>query len=263
MKLAGKTALLTGATGGLGEAIARHLHAKGARLVLSGRRADRLGALAAELDARAVAVDLERPGEPERLAREAGEIDVFVANAGLPAAGWLTSFTIEQIDRALAVNLRAPAVLTRELVPTMTARGGGHIVFMSSLSGKAGTIGTSVYCATKFALRGFALALRAELREEGIGVSVIYPGFIRDAGMFADAGVKLPPGVGTRSPEQVARAVARAIERNKAEIDVAPLGLRAGTAFTALAPELAARTTRLIGGARTAKQFEVGQAGKR
>ena len=96
-------------------------------------------------------------------------------------------------------------------------------------------------------MRGFALGLRADLHASGVGVSTVFPGFIRDAGMFADAGVKLPPGVGTRAPEDVARAVVRAIERNRAEIDVAPLALRAGTVFASLAPELAAQGARLLG----------------
>ncbi len=128
-------------------------------------------------------------------------------------------------------------MLTRALVPQMVARGAGHVVFMSSLAGKSPTAGASLYNATKFGLRGFAGALRAELHGTGVGVSAIFPGFIRDAGMFHDANVKLPFGVGTKSPEQVADAILRAIERNSGEIDVAPLGLRIGSVFGGVAPE--------------------------
>ena len=127
------------------------------------------------------------------------------------------------------------------------ARGRGHLLFISSLQGKAATPGASLYCASKFGIRGFALGLREDLHASGVGVSTVFPGFIRDAGLFADSGVKLPPGVGTRAPEDVARAVVRAIERNRAEIDVAPLALRAGTVFASLAPELAAQGARLLG----------------
>ena len=93
---------------------------------------------------------------------------------------------------------------------------------MSSLAGKAAAPGTSVYAATKFGLRGFALALREDLAAKGVGVSVSCPGFIRDAGMFAESGAKLPPYVGTKRPDDVARAVVKAIEHNRAELDVAP-----------------------------------------
>ena len=87
----------------------------------------------------------------------------------------------------LEVNLRAPIALARALAPAMIARGSGHIVFISSLAGKAAAPASSIYSATKFGLRGFALGLREDLRPHGVGVSVVLPGFIRDAGMFADA----------------------------------------------------------------------------
>ena len=247
MRISGSTVLLTGASGGIGHAIARELHGRGAKLILTGRRTDVLEPLAAELDARALAVDLSDSAEVERLVAEAGEVDILVANAALPAAGRLESFTMAEIDRALDVNLRAPIVLAHALLGAMVARGRGHLLFVSSLQGKAATPGASLYCASKFGMRGFASGLRADLHASGVGVSTVFPGFIRDAGMFADAGVKLPPGVGTRAPEDVARAVVRAIERNRAEIDVAPLALRAGTVFASLAPELAAQGARLLG----------------
>ncbi len=89
------------------------------------------------------------------------------------------------------------------------------------------------------------------------------PGFIRDAGMFADANVKLPPGVGTRSPEDVAEACITAIERDRAEIDVAPLPLRLSTAFASLAPELAARIARRLGSDDITRQMHAAQRDKR
>ena len=127
-------------------------------------------------------------------------------------------------------------MLARALCPGDVARGRGHLVFISSLSGKAASPASSVYSATKFGLRGFALALREDLRRDGVGVSVVPPGFIRDAGMFADTGVQLPPGVGTHTPEQVAASMIDAIEHNRAEAVVAPALLRAGADFAAVAP---------------------------
>ncbi|MGZ6675309.1 MAG: SDR family NAD(P)-dependent oxidoreductase [Solirubrobacteraceae bacterium] len=263
MNLAGRTVLLTGATGGLGHAIARRLRAAGAELLLTGRRTDVLELLAAETGARTLAVDLADPAAVERLASESADVDVLVSNAGLPASGLLTSFSIEEIDRALAVNLRAPMVLARALSEAMVARGSGHLVFMSSLAGKVGTPRSPVYSATKFGLRGFAQSLREDLRPSGVGVSAIFPGFVRDAGMFHDTGTKLPPGVGTVTPADVADAVLRAIERNRGEIDVAPVGLRAGAKAAGLAPDLAATVQRKLGGHRIAEDHVSAQTTKR
>ncbi len=255
--------MLTGATGGIGQAIARAFAARGASLTLTGRRADVLEPLAQELRGRALACDLSRREEVQRLAAAATGIDVLVANAALPATGMLSELTQEEIDRMLEVNLRAPITLARALAPEMITRRSGHMVFVSSLAGKAASPASSIYSATKFGLRGFALGLREDLRPHGIGVSTVLPGFIREAGMFADAKIELPRGVGTRSPEDVAAGVIRAIERNRAEVDVAPAGLRFGAAFAGVAPQLAANVSRRMGGEKVASSLSVGQRDKR
>jgi short-subunit dehydrogenase len=263
MQIAGSTVLLTGATGGLGHAIARALSQRGAKLILTGRRAEVLEPLATELGARSIAVDLSDRDDVERLLADAGEVDILVANAALPATGTLDSFSVEEIDRALEVNLRAPIIMAKALIPAMVARGQGHLLFMSSLSGKAATPNSALYNASKFGLRGFASALRADLRPSGVGVSTVLPGFIRDAGMFADANVKLPPGIGTRTPQNVADACVVAIERNRAEIDVAPFPLRASTVLASVAPELAAKMARRLGSEDITRQMQAGQRDKR
>jgi short-subunit dehydrogenase len=104
--------------------------------------------------------------------------------------------------------------------------------------------------------------MRAELHGTGVGVSAVFPGFIRDAGMFADAGVKLPRGVGTRSPEDVAKAVVRAIEDNGGEVDVAPIALRFGSAFAGIAPEISATVTRKSGNDKIAYDLADGHKAK-
>jgi short-subunit dehydrogenase len=255
--------LLTGATGGIGAAIARAMSARGATLTLSGRRADVLEPLARELGARAMACDLSDREATARLAREAGDVDVLVANAALPATGELGEFSQEQVDRVLEVNLRAPIALAHTLAPGMVARRRGHMVFISSLSGKSANPASSLYSATKFGLRGFALSLREDLRSDGVGVSVVLPGFIRDAGMFAEARVELPRGVGTRRPEDVAGAVIAAVEHDRAEVDVAPLSLRLGAAISSLAPELSATVARRLGSERVSRDLAEGQRHKR
>ena len=265
MQLGGQTALVTGATGGIGAAIARALHARGARVLLSGRRAEVLDELQASLGDRAEALpaDLAERDGPARLAEAAGAVDVLVANAALPASGRLEDFDPEEIDRALDVNLRAPVQLARAILPGMLERGHGHLVFVSSLSGKAASPRSGLYSATKFGLRGFAAGVREDVEPLGIGVTVVFPGFVSDAGLFAEAGVKLPPWVGTRTPEQVAAGVVRGIEDERAEVDVAPLGLRLGTRLAALAPVTVARVQRRLGGERIAEALARGQRHKR
>jgi short-subunit dehydrogenase len=257
---------VTGATGGIGGAIARALHARGARLVLTGRREEQLAALGTSLGegrVELVTLDLAERDGPARLAEAAGAVDVLVANAALPASGRVEDFTPDAIDRALDVNLRAPMQLTRALLPGMLERGRGHIVLVSSLSGKVASVRSGIYSATKFGLRGFAAGLREDVEQSGIGVTVIFPGFVSDAGFFAESGVKLPPWVGTRTPEQVAAAVVRGIERERAELDVAPLGLRVGTRLAELAPVTAARIQRRLGSERIADGLSEAQRNKR
>jgi short-subunit dehydrogenase len=264
VNVARKTVLLTGASGGLGQAIARRLAAAGAQVVLSGRRGDVLAELASEIGGEVAPADLSDAAAVDALAAAHADVDILVANAGLPASGRLETFTEEQIERALRVNLRAPILLAHALLPQMLKRRSGQLVFMSSLNGKASPAGTAIYSATKFGLRGFAGALRADLHGTGVGVSAIFPGFIRDAGMLADADVKLPfYAGGTKSPEQVAEATLRAIERNRGEVDVAPVGLKLGSAISGLAPGLSATITRKLGGHKLAAEFARGQQDKR
>jgi short-subunit dehydrogenase len=264
VKLEHSTVLLTGATGGIGHAIAGALHARGAQLVLTGRRVEVLEDLRRELGERVevVGADLANRPDCERLG-ERGGVDVLVANAALPAAGRLRTFSSRELDRALDVNLRAPMQLALAFLPGMLERNSGHLVFISSLAGKVAAGGNSVYGTTKSGLRAFGWALNEELRDTPVGVTTVFPGFIREAGMFADSGTKLPRGFGTRTPDDVARAVIEGIDRNRAEIDVAPLSLSSGARFFGVSPPLMSRITRMLGGERVSEQLEAGQRDKR
>ena len=263
MNLSGRKALLTGATGGLGRAIATSLAEGGAQVALSARNREALEALAAELPGDGhsfLPADLAEPEAAERLAAEAAGAEILVANAGLPAAGWLADFSAEEVKRALRVNLEAPMLMARALYPAMVEAGSGHLVFVSSLSGKAASPRSSIYNATKFGLRGFALGLRADLAPKGVGVSLVSPGFIREAGMFADAGAKPPPGMGTAKPEQVGAATVKVIERNKVEVTVAPLQQRAAAHFALASPALSARAQSGSAGQKSAEAIASGHS---
>jgi short-subunit dehydrogenase len=251
----GMTALISGANGGIGASIARALHGAGLTVILSGRRADAMAPLAQELGARVLVGDLARAEDVRRLCDEAGAVDLFVANAAVSCSGDFLGFSEDELQRALEVNVRAPMEMTRRLVPGMVERGRGHAVFISSVAGKVASPGTAVYSATKFALRGFSLALRGDLRTRNVGVSCVYPGFIRDAGMFARTGVALPRGIGTRSPDDVADAVLTAVRENRAEVVVAALEQRLGMWLGDLAPSWVPRVFDAAGSQALSEQI--------
>src|SRR5438132_4741574 len=214
--LKNRTVLLTGAPGGIGPHRAYRLHAEGVSLVLSGRNQAELERLATTLPpARFIVADLSREEDVEQLAAAAGPIDILIANAAVPASGKLVTFSVEEIDRALNVNLRSAMVLANLLLPGMLARGTGHVVLMASIHGKLPEALVSVYNATKFGLRGFGLALGRELRDTGVGVTVINPTFVRDAGFWAETGVAPHPLAGQVTPDQVAEAVGRGIKEDR------------------------------------------------
>jgi len=231
-------------------------------LVLSSRSPAALEDLARSVGGLAVPADLSLRQEAKRLIEAAGDVEVLVANAGLPGTGDLEDFSEEELDKILEVNLAGPMHMTRLLLPQFRQRGSGHFVYIASLAGRVASPRGSIYSATKFGLRGFAAGLRADLYGSGIGVSVISPGFVREAGMFAEAGVDLPPGVGTVSPEQVAEAVVEALRHNRAELAVAPAALRAGALLASVAPGLSAAAQSRFGGA-LAERLAEAQRSKR
>ena len=246
MELGGKTILLTGATGGLGRAIATALAARGATLVLSSRKAEELDELAGSLGGeghRTVVADLAEPGAAERLVTDAGGVDGIVLNAGTRAHGKVDTLDAEEVERAIRVNFEVPVRMTRAVAPSLRERGSGHLVFIASLAGKAQAPRHVLYGATKAGLRSFALGLRQDLAKDGVGVSIVNPGFIREAGMFARSGAKPPMNLGTSSPEEVGDAVASAIEKDRGEVDVAPLRQRELSNFAHRFPHLAARVS--------------------
>ena len=255
MDLNGKRVLVTGAAGGLGQAIARELRRRGASLVLSGRNEVGLRTLAGQLGGADVLVaDLTDSDDVERVANAARVVDILVANAGVGSDVALADDGPETIDRSLDTNLRAPMVMATAFAQARLQAGEpGHVVLVGSIASIVASPGTRLYNATKFGLRGFGLSMREELRDTNVGVSIVEPGFIRDAGMFADSGIDLPKGVRTKSPEEVGDAVCDAIVHNRAEVVVAPIEMRAAAKVAAISPRVASAIQRR---ARAQERFQ-------
>lgn len=246
--------------------MALRLAGAGASLIVSGRSKDALSALVDELpgSGHSTAVsDLGQPDAASLLAAAVGPVDCLVANAALPATGRLTELSGEQVARMLRVNLESPILLTQALLPGMLDRNRGKVVLIGSLAGKAGSPRSSVYNATKFGLRGFAFGLSGDLVGTGVGVSVVAPGFVRDAGMFADSGAKAPAMLGTATPADVADAVMKAIAGERIEITVAPVKGRAIAHIALASPRLSHRFQAGAAGQKTADIVAEGQADKR
>ncbi len=148
-------------------------------------------------------------------------------------------------------------LMARALYPAMIERGDGHLVFIASLAGKAASPRSAIYNATKFGLRGFALGLRSDLKPKGVGVSLVSPGFIREAGMFADSGAS-PMGLGTGRPDQVGAAVVKAIEHDRIELTVGPLRQRALAHLGLTSPGISVRAQSGSAGQRVAEGVAAG-----
>jgi short-subunit dehydrogenase len=176
-----RTALITGATAGIGREVARQLHAAGFAVFVTGRDAARLEALCRELGCLGEATDLGAPEAPPRLyaaARRAlGRIDVLVNNAGFNRAKEpIPTITAEELDASYAVNVRAPVLLARDALKDMAARGSGHIVNILSSIVYVKTERYAVYTMMKHALHGFTGCLIKEARTLGVKVTGVYPG---------------------------------------------------------------------------------------
>lgn len=216
MTIAGRTALITGASSGIGAATASALAAAGCAVVLVARDEARLAEVAARTGGTALVADLTLPADLERVAEAARETDLLVNNAGTGWAGDVHAMAAPDLHALVAVNLTAPMRLTAAALPQMTRRGAGHIVFVSSIA-TVGVHGEAVYSATKAGLRTFAASVRYETR---IGVTTVLPAgvntpFFQRRGRPYDRG--FPRQV---SADTVARALCSAVEQGRDEVFV-------------------------------------------
>jgi short-subunit dehydrogenase len=239
VQLTGAVALVTGGSSGIGRATAYGLAAAGATVLVAGRNEPALRDVAAAVGGHAVLGDLAVPGGPARVAADAvrvtGRVDILVSNAGVGWAGPLATMPPADIERLVAVNLTAPLLLTRALLPAMIARRCGHVVLVTSVAGAIGVAGEAVYAATKAGLACFAESMRLELADSRVGVTMVAPGVIATA--FFDRRNQ-PYGRAWPRPipaERVADAIVAAVRHDRPEVWV-PSWLRLPARLRGAAP---------------------------
>ena len=254
--LTGRHAVLTGASRGLGVHMARALAAEGVVLTLAARSIAELAAVRDEIDGKCIVVpcdvaDAEQRADlVQRAEVELGPIDILINNAGVEFTSSYSTQDLAEIEHTISVNLRAPMLLIRSVLPDMLRRGQGHVVNIASAAGKLGTPYDVAYSASKFGLVGFTQALRSELRGSGVGCSVLCPGLVADDGMwarFAEQGLTSNRILGVSTPADVTAALLTAIRKDRAEIVVNPTPLRPLLALEAIAPGLHPRFMEIMG----------------
>ncbi len=251
MDLSGKTIWITGASSGIGAALARAFAHAGARLILSGRRHDALASVAAGIGGQPFvlpfeAIDLAAlPGIVAQAWDWQGGIDLLVNNAGISQRSLAIDTTMDVYRRIMEVDFFAPLALTQLVVPRMIARGSGHIAAVSSVAGKVGSPLRSGYCAAKHALIGYCDALRAECElAYGIGVTTILPGSVRTAiatnALLGDGAVRGMSDTNIDNgmdPDEVARQVLDGLRAGAREIIIAEGGEAAAAHLRAARPD--------------------------
>ena len=233
MSFANKTAWITGASSGIGAALAREFASCGARVILSGRDEARLRAVAESLEIETLVLPFEVTDESAmRAATDKATtwhgVDIFVANAGISQRSPAVDTAMEVYRRIIDIDLTAQIAASQALLPHMTARGSGALVFISSIAGKVGVPMRTAYCAAKFGLIGYADALRAELSQSGIAVHVVCPGSVAtDVSRNALTGEGVARGKSDKAidsgipPAEAAKAIVDAMAAGQREIVVA------------------------------------------
>jgi short-subunit dehydrogenase len=246
-KLDGKKVLLTGGSRGIGPIIAEHLLNQGAVVAISARSNTKLQEIAAQIkktghSITVFAIDLKDSAQREQLIndflKEFGTIDILINNAGLETEGAYIELPWSSIQENIEVNLVAPMALTHLVLPVMINNHSGHIVNIASIAAKSGAPYAAVYSGTKAGLAEWSRALRLELSGTGVHFSTIFPGYVREVGMFAKFDLIPPWLVGSCSPYQVAKAIENAIKKDQVEMIVNSRPLRYSFMVNDLSPRL-------------------------
>jgi Short-chain dehydrogenases of various substrate specificities len=255
-QLKGMVVLLTGGSRGIGPIVAEALAKRGANIVLEARSKRGLDDVATHLSelgikALVMPIDLRQSSQREKLVadvwREFGKIDVLVNNAGLETEGAYAELSWASIQETIEVNLIAPMALTRLVLPGMLERKAGHIVNIASIAAKSGAPYAATYSGTKAGLAEWTRALRLELSNTGVHFSTIFPGYIREVGMFAKFGMQSPWIIGSCAPAQVAKAVVHAIEKGRVERIINSRPLRYSFMLNELSPTIGDWLMRISG----------------
>jgi short-subunit dehydrogenase len=255
-QLKGMVVLLTGGSRGIGPIVAEAIAKRGANIVLAARSKRGLTDVATRLSeqgtrAFVMPIDLRQSSQREKLVvdvmREFGKIDVLVNNAGLETEGAYTELSWASIQETIEVNLIAPMALTRLVLPEMLERKAGHIVNIASIAAKSGAPYAATYSGTKAGLAEWTRALRLELSNTGVHFSTIYPGYVREVGMFAKFRMQSPWIVGSCAPSQVAKAVVHAIEKGRIERIINSRPLRYSFMLNELSPTIGDWLMRISG----------------
>jgi short-subunit dehydrogenase len=247
MHFQNQVVLITGASSGIGRRLAIDLATKGATVIGCGRSAERLQQTEEEMrranrSCAVMACDLGDRREVEkmvgRVVADFGRIDILINNAGIGMRKPFVESSVETVEAIMRTNYLGMVYCTHAVLPSMIARGKGHIVNISSAAGKIGTLNMAGYCASKFAMNGFSESLYHELKPLGIHVSVLCPGPVRTDfnKLFAATAPKAPPWL-VVSPEFVSQAVIQAIERRRFEV-VIPRSLALMCWFKRIVPNL-------------------------
>ena len=222
MDCGGRVALVTGASSGIGCAVAQSLSGAGAHVVVHGRDAERTSEVARRTGGHVVLGDLGSAAGVDsvvsQVASRHDHVDILVAGAGLGWSGSFASMQSAQVERLVAVDLIAPMLLARAVLPGMVERRSGHLVLVGSVAGRTGVAGEAVYAAAKAGVDLFAESLRMELVETGVKVTVVVPGAV-DTPFFEGRGRPYERRVPRPlSAEDVAAAVLSAVQKDRADV---------------------------------------------
>jgi short-subunit dehydrogenase len=261
MELNGTVGILTGASRGIGLYLAEALAKKGVNLALAARSAEDLALTQKKLEpygVRTITVPTDITDRAalqnlvDRTTSELGPIDLLVNNAGIEKYRPFHEYDPDYMESVYETNLIAPAHLTRMALPGMVERRKGHVVNIASVAGKTAVPFNAIYSSSKHGLVGFSWSVREEVKPYGVGVSVVCPGFVSDAGMYHDwsQGTKPPKTSQTVRPQKVADKTIEAIEKDKAEVIVAGGLLKIVDIFHAVSPAFTTAFARKTGNYR-------------